>query len=131
MIDLDAFQEKWAEQDRKLDISIRLNRRLLMAANMNRVRSPLQRFAFFLGLEALIGLAVTMILGQFIYEHWAEARFVLPALALHVWVIANVAASIRQMAMRCISTTMTRLPRSKSSLSPCECCGFGLRNGLC
>lgn len=99
MIDLDAFQEKWAEQDRKLDVSIRLNRQLLMAANTNRVRSPLKRFAFFQSLEALIGLVVTMILGQFIYEHWAEPRFVLPAVALHVWVIANVAASIRQMAM--------------------------------
>jgi hypothetical protein len=70
-----------------------------MAANMNRVRSPLRRFAFFRGLEAFIGLAVTMILGHFIYEYWAEPRFVLPAVALHVWVIANVAASIRQMAM--------------------------------
>jgi hypothetical protein len=99
MIDLDAFQEKWAEQDRKLDVSIRLNRQLLLAANMNRLRSPLRRFAFFLGVEAFIGLAVTMILGQFIYEYWAEPRFVLPAVALHVWVIANVAVSIRQMAM--------------------------------
>jgi hypothetical protein len=99
MIDLDAFQEKWAEQDRKLDVSIRLNRQLLLAANMNRLRSPLRRFAFFLGLEAFIALAVTMILGQFIYEYWAEPRFVLPAVALHVWVIANVAVSIRQMAM--------------------------------
>ena len=99
MINLDAFQEKWAEQDRKLDVSIRLNRRLLMAANLNRVRSPLQRFAFFVGLEALIGLAVTLLLGNFIYEYWAEPRFVLPAVALHVWVIANVAASIRQMAL--------------------------------
>lgn len=99
MIDLDAFQAKWAEQDRKLDISIRLNRQVLMAANMNRVRSPLKRFAFFQGVQASIGLAAAMMLGQFLYAHWAEPRFVLPALALHVWVIADVAVSIRQMAM--------------------------------
>jgi hypothetical protein len=70
-----------------------------MATGMNRVRSPLRRFAFFMGLEAFIGLIVLFILGQFMYEHWAEPRFALPAAALHVWVIANVAASIRQMAM--------------------------------
>jgi hypothetical protein len=98
-MELDALKEKWAEHDRKLDVSIRLNRQLLMAANMNRVRSPLRRLAFFVGLGALIGLIGPVILGQFIYQHWAEPRFVLPAVVLHVWVIANLAASIRQIAM--------------------------------
>jgi hypothetical protein len=99
VIDMDAFQLKWAEQDRKLDVSIRLNRQLLMAVNMNRVRWPLRRFAFFAGFEALIGLIVLVALGQFIYANWAEPRFALPAVALHIWVIATVAAAIRQMAM--------------------------------
>lgn len=98
-MELDALKEKWAEHDRKLDVSIRLNRQLLMAANMNRVRSPLRRLAFFVGLGALIGLIGPVILGQFMYQHWAEPRFVLPAVVLHVWVIANLAASIRQIAM--------------------------------
>jgi hypothetical protein len=99
MIELDAFQAKWAEQDRKLEVSIRLNRQLLKAINMNRVRSPLRRFAFFQSAEALMGLAVTGLLGQFIYQHWAEPRFVIPAAALHIWVIATIALSIRQLAM--------------------------------
>jgi hypothetical protein len=98
-MELDALKEKWAEHDRKLDVSIRLNRQLLMAANMNRVRSPLRRLAFFMGLGALIGLIGPVILGQFIYQHWAEPRFVLPAVVLHVWLIASLAASIRQIAM--------------------------------
>jgi hypothetical protein len=98
-MELDALKEKWAEHDRKLDVSIRLNRQLLMAANMNRVRSPLRRLALFMGLGALIGLIGPVILGQFIYQHWAEPRFVLPAVVLHVWVIASLAASIRQIAM--------------------------------
>jgi hypothetical protein len=99
MIDMDAFQLKWAEQNRKLDVSIRLNRQLLMAVNMNRLRWPLRRFAFFAGFEALIGVILLVVLGQFIYANWAEPRFALPAVALHVWVIATVVAAIRQMAM--------------------------------
>jgi hypothetical protein len=98
-MELDALKEKWAEHDRKLDVSIRLNRQLLMAANMNRVRSPLRRLAFFTGLGGLIGLIGLVILGQFIYQHWAEPRFVLPAVVLHVWVIASLAASVRQIVM--------------------------------
>ena len=99
MIDVDAFQQKWAEQDRKLDLSIRLNRRLLLATSMNRVRSPLRRFAFFMGVEATIGFAVLVILGQFVYANWSEPRFALPAVALHVWVTANVGLAIRQIVM--------------------------------
>jgi hypothetical protein len=99
MMDMDVLQAKWAEHDRKLEVSIRLNRQLLLATNMNRVRTPLRRFAFFVGLEAAVGLVLPAILGQFIYAHWTEPRFVLPAVALDVWAIANVAALFRQMVM--------------------------------
>jgi hypothetical protein len=33
-MDLDILKEKWAEQDRKIDSCVRLNRRLLMAVNI-------------------------------------------------------------------------------------------------
>jgi hypothetical protein len=98
-MDLDTLKATWTEHNRKLDISIRLNRRLLLAANMNRVRSPLHRFAFLVGVGALVGLIGPVILGQFIYQHWTEPRFALPAILLDIWSIASVAASIRQMAM--------------------------------
>jgi len=99
MMDMDVLQAKWAEHDRKLEVSIRLNRQLLMAANMNRVRTPLRRFAFLVGLEAAVGLILPVLLGQFIYAHWTEPRFVLPAVALDVWAIVNMAALIREMVM--------------------------------
>lgn len=98
-MELDELKEKWAEHDRELDVSIRLNRQLLMAAKLNRVRSPLRRLAFFMGMGAWIGLIGLVILGQFIYQHWAEPRFVLPAVVLHVWLVASLAASIRQMTL--------------------------------
>ena len=98
MMELDAFKEKWAEHDRKLDVSIRLNRQLLMAANLNRLRSPLRRLAFFLGLESIIQVAVVVALGYFIYEHIATMRFALPAAALDVFAIAILSAMIRQIA---------------------------------
>jgi len=98
-MELDLLKDKWAELDRKLDVSLRLNRRLLMAVNRRRVRSPLRRFAFFLGLGALIWTIGGVILGRFICDHWAEPRFALPAVLLDVWVITMVAASILQMAM--------------------------------
>lgn len=96
---LDALTEKWAEHDRKLDVSIRLNRQLLTAVNVSRVQPPLRRFALCVGLGALMGLIGSVIVGEFIHQHWDEPRFAFPAVVLHVWLIANVAASIRLMAM--------------------------------
>jgi hypothetical protein len=98
-MELDVLKEKWVEQDRKLDGSVRLSRQILMAANTNRVRSPMRRFALFTGVGTLLGLISLVILGQFIHAHWAEPQFALPAMALHVWVIAYVVTAIRQMVM--------------------------------
>jgi hypothetical protein len=98
-MDLDILKEKWAEQDRKLDTGIRLNRRLLWAVNMNRLRSPLRRFSLFTAVGVGLGLISLVVLGQFIHAEWGEPRFWLPAAGLYVWVVAYVAASIRQIAL--------------------------------
>jgi hypothetical protein len=75
MLDLDEMKKQWAEHDRKLDESIRLNRQLLSTTNLNGARSAMQRMAAFLGLEAAVQLAVVVALGSFIYEHIAMMRF--------------------------------------------------------
>ena len=99
MPEIEDLRNSWKEYDRKLDLNIRLSRQLLLAASLNKVRSPMRRLAFFLACEAALGLAVTFYLGPFIYAHIAEPRFALPAIALHIWVIAFIAASIRQMVL--------------------------------
>jgi hypothetical protein len=98
MVEMDDLRKTWAEYDRKLDTNIRLSRQLLIAANLDRVRSPLRRLAFFLGLESIIQFAVVAALGSFIYEHIAVMRFALPAAALDVFAIAILIAMVRQIA---------------------------------
>ena len=98
MVELDDLRKTWAEYDHKLDTNIRLSRQLLMATNLNRLRSPLRRLAFFLGLESVIQFAVVAALGSFIYEHIAMVRFALPAAALDVFTIAILIAMVRQIA---------------------------------
>jgi hypothetical protein len=98
MAEIDDLRKTWAEYDRKLDMNIRLSRQLLMATNLNRVRSPLRRLAFFVGLESVIQFAVVVALGSFIYEHIAIVRFALPAAVLDVFAIAILIAMIRQIA---------------------------------
>lgn len=98
MVEMDDLRKTWAEYDRKLDTNIRLSRQLLVATNLNRVRSPLRRLAFFLGVESLIQFAVVVALGSFIYENMATPRFALAGAALDVFAIAILIAMIRQIA---------------------------------
>jgi transposase-like protein len=98
-MELDAMKARWAEYDRKLDFTIRLNRELLLAGKIDRVRTPLRRFAALAGAGALFGLAVLVALGNFIYGHRAEPRFALPGVLLQVWSVAMLAASVRMTAM--------------------------------
>jgi hypothetical protein len=99
MVEMDDLRKTWAEYDRKLDTNIRLSRQLLRATNLNRVRSPMRRLAFFLGLESIIQFAVVVALGNFIYEHIATMRFALPAAALDVGAIALLSSMIRQLTL--------------------------------
>jgi hypothetical protein len=99
MLDLDEMKKQWAEHDRKLDQSIRLNRQLLRTTNLNGARSAMQRMAAFLGVEAAVQLAVVVALGSFLYEHIALLRFALPAAALEVFAIAILIAMIGQIAV--------------------------------
>ncbi len=98
MLDLDEMKVQWAEHNRKLDESIRLNRKLLSTMKLNRARSALQRLAAFLAVEVAVQIAVVVALGSFIYEHRALLRFTLPAAILDVFAIAILIAMIRQMA---------------------------------
>jgi len=96
MFELDEMQELWKAQDEKLDESIRLNRELLGSANLNKARSALQRLALLLSLEAVVWFAIVGSLGSFIYHHIGTLRLSLSGIALDVYAIAMLAATVRQ-----------------------------------
>jgi len=97
-MDLDELKEKWIIYDRKLDESLRLNRRLLQAMKLPRAKSALQRLAMDLSLESVLWLVGIVALGQFIYRNITMMRFALPAAFLDLYAIANFAVLIAQIA---------------------------------
>lgn len=96
MLDIDEMKQKWAEHDRKLDQSIRLNRQILCTTNLDRARSVLQRVAAFLGVEALVWFAIVMALADFTHQHAGALRLALPAAALDLYAVGMLAATVRQ-----------------------------------
>src|SRR5580658_3345110 len=91
-MELDELKEKWAEHDRKLDESIRLNRQLLRDMYTRRARFALWRLAAMLAAGALCMLAIIVSLGRFIAQNWSMPRIAWPAIVLDVLAIATLAA---------------------------------------
>ena len=98
-MELDELKEKWKEHDRKLDLSLRLNRRLLRDSYTARARFALWRLAGMLALGSIAILAVIVGLGRFIAVNWSAPRFVVPAMLLDMMAIAGLATFIAQMGL--------------------------------
>jgi hypothetical protein len=98
-MELDELRTKWAEHDRKLDESIRLNRQLLRETYTRRARFALWRLAVMLAGGSLVVLAAIVSLGRFIATNWGMPRSVWPAVVLDLMAIAVLAALIAQIGL--------------------------------
>jgi hypothetical protein len=70
---------------------VRINKRLMLDAALAAPRSALRWSRFGDLIEALIAVLCLLWTGAFIHAHFAELRFVAPAMALHLWLVSAVA----------------------------------------
>ena len=95
-MELDDLKHTWERYDKKLDTSIRMNTHLLHGAVLGKAETALARLSRLLRVELLLTLGAALVLGSFMWEHAADARFLVPAVALQLGVIALVLACVRQ-----------------------------------
>jgi hypothetical protein len=98
-MELDELKEKWAEHDRKLDLSIRLNRQLMRDTYTRRAKFALWRLAVMPAMGAIFMLPVIVFLGAFTAKNWAMPRFTIPSIVLDMAAIAACAALIAQIGL--------------------------------
>jgi hypothetical protein len=98
-MELDELKQKWAEHDRKLDQSIRLNRQLLRETYTRRARFALWRLAAMLASGSIFILIVIVWLGRFIAAYHSMPRFVWPAVMLDLMAIAALGALTAQIGL--------------------------------
>ena len=96
-MELDDLKRRFNEQDRKLDAALRLNRRLLQASVLGKAETSLGGLSRLLWFEVLANLLPAFWLGSFLANHVSEPRFLIPAAALHLCVIALIVAAVRQL----------------------------------
>ena len=87
-MDLDVLKEKWADNDRKLEASLRLNRQLLREIYTSRARRALWRLGVMLAVGSILLLGVILSLGVFIGKYGRMPQFLWPAVALDAFAIA-------------------------------------------
>ena len=98
-MELDDLKIAWRELDRRLETVLALDRRVLRELKLDKTRSALRRLTGLLVFELIAGVPAVLLLGSFLAEHYAVARFAAPALVLHAVALFTILASVRQLAM--------------------------------
>jgi hypothetical protein len=96
-MNLEELQARWADQDRKLQSSLRLNGLLLREARLDKASTALNRLRRSIVWELLINLAAIVLLGLFMGSY-PQVQFLVPAIALDLMAIALVISAARQLA---------------------------------
>lgn len=96
MTDLDQWKALWAEQDRKLEQSLRLNRRLLEESALGRARTALGSLRRSVVVELLGNVAWIIAMVAFA-SAYPQVRFAAPAVVLAIGAIALVRGDVLQL----------------------------------
>lgn len=95
-MEIEDLQRLWEEQNRKLDASLRLNTRILNQSVLRKAEAATRRLSWLMLFELPLDALLLFGLGSFIARHVAEPRFLIPAVALHLYVIVLASSSVRQ-----------------------------------
>lgn len=96
-MELDEIKGLWAESNRNLEASMRLNTMLLQQSNLRKMETSLKRLARGITFELVVNALGVALIGTFISANLHEPRFLVPAVILDVYAIALVIAGARQL----------------------------------
>jgi hypothetical protein len=95
-MELDDFQKRWLAQDQRIEQALRINKRLWLLAELAGPRRSLRWLRVGALFNILFGALSLIWTGSFLHAHFAELRFVVPAAALHLWLVGAVATTVAQ-----------------------------------
>lgn len=97
-MELAEMKNLWAQSNRKLEESVRLNVLLLQRCNLSRVDTLLARLGRGLIFELAMGVFAAGALAYFGYQHLREPQFLIPAVLLYLYALTYLIAVARQLA---------------------------------
>ncbi|HET6276478.1 MAG TPA: hypothetical protein VFE16_11165 [Candidatus Cybelea sp.] len=97
-MEIEEVKRLWAESNRKLEASLRLNTALLTRGNLRKTGARLRWLSLEIAVELIADAIAIVAIGIFIGAHLHEPRFLAPAALLDLYAIAIVIAQARQLA---------------------------------
>ena len=95
-MNLDELQATWQDYGRRLDSLVQLNHEILNAGTLDRARSSLQRQRRWAILGIVTNAVVVPFVGLFIASSQATLKYLLPAMTIDLYFIANLIVHARQ-----------------------------------
>jgi hypothetical protein len=95
-MELDDLKALWAQDNRRLERSVRLNTLLLERSNLRRASTAMGRLSRGLTFELVANFAALLLLGSFAAANVSEPRFVVPAVLLGIYSVTLVAGLVRE-----------------------------------
>ncbi len=97
-MEIDEIKSLWAESNRRLEASTRLNTTLLAQWNLRKTDTALSWMAREIAFELIVNAIGVVLIGLFASAHLHEPRFLIPAAMLDCYAIALIVAGARQLA---------------------------------
>jgi hypothetical protein len=97
-MELDEMKSLWAQSNRKLEESMRLNTLLLQQWNLRKVDTSLARLKRGLTFEVVLSAIAVGALAYFGYQHLREPQYLVPAALLYLYALSYLVAVARQLA---------------------------------
>ena len=95
-MNVDDLQIRGAEYDRKLDLGLRLNTRLVRESILEKAGSSLRRLSRLIAIEIAINFVAVAWLGSFAADHYRGPELLIPAILLDIVAIVLLAVGVRQ-----------------------------------
>lgn len=96
-MELDEIKGLWAESNRNVEASMRLDTLLLQRSNLGKTETSLKRLARGITFELIANALGVALIGAFISANLHEPRFLVPAAILDIYAIALIVAGARQL----------------------------------
>ncbi len=96
-MDLQELKTQWDAYDLKLDTIVRRDASRWRADHLDKADSRLRRLSRAVTVELAITAIGVLLLGSFIGDHFREARFLAPAILVHIFAIGLLIAGGRQL----------------------------------
>lgn len=94
---LEELEQRWLQLDQKLERSLALGNELMRRVVMQPAERRMKRTAFWPAVDVVFCIAMLLVGGNFLSQHWQDSRVLIPASILMLSILALLIDSIWQL----------------------------------